>query len=141
MIIRSNPYKLHRFLYQHIFQIIWLLNILVWAYLIKDIPETRRAHWIWYLRFYYDGVPDYQTCCRLKLRQPQLLSILPLQLELYTTPAFKVYITKELLKKYSQAKYLVLFFKMFRLSCFLEVQTVVFSWRLFQRPTLLLYIL
>ena len=25
----------------------------VWADLMKVIPETRRLHWIWYLRFYY----------------------------------------------------------------------------------------
>jgi hypothetical protein len=27
---------------------------LFWAYLMKVIPETRRAHYIWYLRFYSD---------------------------------------------------------------------------------------
>ena len=26
---------------------------LLWAYLMKAIPETRLAHWIWYLRFYF----------------------------------------------------------------------------------------
>ena len=47
------------------FQICW-----PWMYLMKVIPETRRAHWIWYLRFYYSykmKIQHRESRCRKTL--------------------------------------------------------------------------
>jgi hypothetical protein len=41
---------------KHIFRIFWF-----WAYLMQIIQETRRAHLIWYIRFYYTVLSRVNT--------------------------------------------------------------------------------
>jgi hypothetical protein len=38
------------------------MKVIPETYLMKVIPETRRAHSIWYLRFHYDDWVDISAC-------------------------------------------------------------------------------
>ena len=52
-----------RFLALKDFKLFGFLIFWFWEYLMKVIPEKRRAHYIWYLRFYYYHWVDASTGC------------------------------------------------------------------------------
>ena len=45
-----------------------LFGFRIWAYLMKVIPEARRAHWIWYLRLYY-------RCLQIQCKYDDIINI------------------------------------------------------------------